>query len=120
MSSSNIPKFSRARTVNITCTTSAQEETVYTCPANTRTHVVLLFVKCVTNNVTVDVEWDRADSTHAHILGGKNMSAGEYIQFSDSYIVFEPGDALTITATGSSPHVDVFATVEEFFVPVGG
>ena len=82
--------------------------------------MVLLFVKCVNNNVTVDVQWDRADSTHAHILGGKNMSAGEYIQLSDGYIVLEPGDAIKVTVTGSTPHVDLFATVEEFFVPVGG
>jgi hypothetical protein len=79
----------------------------------------LLFVSNVSGNVTVDVEWNRADGSHIHILGGKNMTAGEYLQLSDGYIVFEAGDVLNVTATGSTPHVDVFATVEEFFVPVG-
>jgi len=34
-------------------------------------------------------------------------------------MVMEPGDTLTITADGTTPHVDAMATVEEFFVIPG-
>jgi hypothetical protein len=44
------------------------------------------------------------------------MGNGEFIQFSDGFIVFEPGDALTVTPSSqAAPHIDTFATVEEFF-----
>ena len=35
-------------------------------------------------------------------------------------LVLEPGDKLEVTATGSTPRVDAFCTVEEIFIPVGG
>jgi hypothetical protein len=68
----------------------------------------------------VNIEWNRADGSHVHIIGGKNISAADFIQWSGAYIVFEPGDTLTFIPSGANdPHVDVMATVEEFFVPVG-
>jgi len=68
----------------------------------------------------VDIEWVRTDGSHLHILGGKNISSSEFIQWSGGYIVFEPGDTLIFTPSGSNdPHVDVLATVEEFFILAG-
>jgi len=68
----------------------------------------------------VDVEFNRADGSHVHILGSKNISASEFVQWSGAYIVIEPGDTITFIPSGNnSPHVDVMATVEEFFLPVG-
>jgi hypothetical protein len=90
---------------------------LYTCPANCRTKVVLLYIKNVGGTVTPSIEWNRADSSHAHILGAKNMSTGEFIQWSDGYIVLEPGDEIVVIADGTTPHVDAFCTVEEFFMP---
>lgn len=119
MSSFNIPKNSRSTTVTVECDTDGQQEILYTCPPNTRSHMSLLFLSNVSGSTTVDVEWNRADGAHVHILGGKNLSAGDFLQLSEGYIVFEAGDVLNVTATGSTPHVDVLATVEEFFVPVG-
>jgi hypothetical protein len=77
----------------------------------------LLFVKNTSGGTcTVDIEWDRADGSSAFILGAKNLSNGEFIQFSDGFIVFEPGDAMKVTPSNQgSPNIDTFATVEEFF-----
>ena len=77
--------------------------------------------------VTVDVQFNRSSASqaalgvdaHAHILGGKNMSTGDYIQFLGAVMVLEAGDTVTITADGSTPHVDAIATLEEFFVTPG-
>ena len=77
--------------------------------------------------VTVDVEFNRSSATQTdlggdasvHILGGKNMSAGDYIQFLGAVMVLEPGDTVTVTADGTTPTVDVIATVEEFFLVPG-
>ena len=121
MSSINSLKSTRPRTVNATGLVRDQEETLYTCPANCRAHMNLLYITN-TGGATTDVtiEWDRADGTHAHILGGKNLDSSDFIQWSGGYIVFEPGDKIVFTPTGNNdPHVDVLATVEEFFIPVG-
>lgn len=108
---------SRARTVNVECTTEDQEETLYTCPANCRSFMSLLYITNISGGTcTVDIEFNRADSTHMHILGSKNMSNGEFIQWSDAYIVLEPTETITVTPSSQgSPHIDVMATVEEFF-----
>jgi hypothetical protein len=83
----------------------------------------------ITNSGTaasdINVEWYRASQTETHnILAGKNLSVGEYIQWSDAFIVLEEGDQIKFTPSatggGASPHIDCFCTVEEFFIPVGG
>jgi hypothetical protein len=78
----------------------------------------LLYVVNANGNTTIDIEWQRADGSHMHILGGKNTVLGDFIQWSDAYIVFEPGDRIEIIASGNaSPHIDVMCTVEEYFLP---
>jgi hypothetical protein len=121
VSNINSPKSTRPRTVNATGLVRDQEETVYVCPNNCRAHMVLLYITNTGGATTdVDIEWNRADGSHVHIAGSKNLSASEFVQWSGSYIVFEPGDTLTFIPSGNNnPHVDVMATVEEFFVPVG-
>ena len=123
MSSGNIFTHSRMKTVNVECYVDGQEETLYTCPANCRAHVSMLFTVNTGGNVTVNIEFERASATqtnlgvdpHMHILGGKNMTTGEFIQFTGGEMIMEPGDSITVTADGSTPHVDTMATVEEFF-----
>ena len=117
----NSIKNSRPRTVNATGLVEDQEETLYVCPPNCRSHMNLLYITNTgSTSADVDVEWNRADGSHVHILGGKNISSSEFIQWSGAYIVFEAGDTLTFIPSGSNdPHVDAFATVEEFFQPVG-
>ena len=129
----NTSKNSRFRTVNVQADTDGNEETVYKCPSNCRSMVELLFIKNVSSsNVTVDIELNRNDSVtdngtgqgnaaHMHILGDKNMATGEFIQFSDGFLVLEPEDTITMSATGTGTiHVDTMVTVEEFFLPSGG
>lgn len=107
----------RAKTYNVTCTVSGQVYTLYTCPDNCRARMNLLYISNSDGTTTANVEWERADGTHVHILGGKNLSSGEFIQWSDAYIVFEPGDSMTVTAVAGSPHLDAMCTVEEYFSP---
>jgi hypothetical protein len=129
----NTNKNSRFRTVNAQANTTATEVTAYKCPANCRGMVELLYVSNVsTGNASVDLELNRVDTTtdngtgqanasHMHILGSKNMATGDFIQFADGFIVLEPNDTITMTATGAGTiHVDAMVTVEEFFLPVGG
>ncbi len=108
---------SRPRTVNAECTVENAEVTLYTCPANCRALMSLLYVTNISGGTcTVDIEFNRADATHMHILGSKNMANGEFIQWSDAYIVLEPTETITvIPSSQASPHIDVMATVEEFF-----
>lgn len=111
----------REKSVIIACTTDAQRETLYECPANCRARVPLVFITNVNGTVSIAFEWYRAeDTTHYYIISGKNLSTGEFIQLSDSYLVLEPGDKLEVTPTGSTPQVDALCTVEEIFIPVGG
>jgi len=118
----NTAKSVRTRTVNASGEVKDQEEVLYTCPNNCRSHMTLLYVTNVGGATTdVSIDWYRADSSVVHILGAKNISSSEYIQWSGAYIVFEPGDEMRFTPTGNNnPDVSVLATVEEFFIPVGG
>jgi len=116
-----IVKSTRKITSTVSCTVEDQEEVLYTCPANCRAEMSLLFFSNANGNTTVDVNWYRQNGTeHIHIVGGKNMVGGEFVQFSDGVIVFETGDYMTIMASGNAtPHIDALGTVEEMFVPVG-
>jgi hypothetical protein len=110
--------LNRAKTYNVACLVEDQEYTLYTCPDNCRTHMVLLYIVNTNGNTTIDVEWNRADGSHVHLLGGKNITSGDFIQISDSYIVLEAGDVVAATASSNaSPHIDVMCTVEEYFLP---
>jgi hypothetical protein len=118
---------SRKITVNVECDTDGVEETLYTCPSNCRAHASMMHVVNTGGNVSVDVALNRSIATqtklsvdaHAHILGGKNMTTGEYIQFTGGEMVMEPGDTINVTADGSTPHVDAMMTIEEFFGVTG-
>lgn len=111
----------REKSEIISCTVDGQRETLYTCPPNCRARVPLVYLVNANGTVTITFEWYRAaDTTHYYIISGKNLSTGETIQLSDSYIVLEPGDKLEVTPDGTTPIVDALCTVEEIFIPVGG
>ena len=118
-----IARDSRTRSVIIACTTDDQVETVYTCPSNAKAHMSLLFItNASANDTDIEVKWYRAEDTTSYfILGSKNLGTGEFIQFSDAFIVLEAGDQITVepsnTSGGGNPIIDVFCTVEEFFLP---
>jgi hypothetical protein len=118
-----IARDSRTRSQIIACTTDDEVETVYTCPANAKAHMSLLFItNASANDTDIEVKWYRAEDTTSYfILGSKDLGTGEFIQFSDAFIVLEAGDYITVepsnTAGGGTPIIDVFCTVEEFFLP---
>ena len=113
--------------------------TMYTCPANCRAEVSMLHVVNAGGNTTVDAYWYIApeniplsQSSHhdystwivsgyrSRILGGKNMTSGEYILLTGATLVLEPGDRLEIKpSANASPHIDARCTVIETFNPVG-
>ena len=117
----SITKASRMLTYSTSCTVEDEDVVLYTCPANCRAMMSLLFLSNANGNTDVTVEWYREGGTkHVHILGGKNIVSGEFLQFDSATIVFEPGDYMQITPSGNStPHIDALCTVEEIFVPVG-
>lgn len=105
----------RATSKVISCTT-AGEHTLYTCPSNCRAKIPLVFFTNANGSNTVSLLWYRKqDNYDYYIIGGKNMSFGEYVQLSDGYIVMEPEDRLIIEL-GSSGLVDALCTAEETFI----
>ena len=122
-----IAKNSRTKSEIIAISTDDTPVTLYTCPANSKAHMDLLFITNASNNASdVNVQWYRASlATSFFIIGGKNLTTGEFLQFNGSaFIVLESGDYITIETTSTAgsgvPNTDAFCTVEEFFNPVGG
>jgi hypothetical protein len=87
----------------------------------------LLFItNASANDTDVRIDWYRASKDEDFfILGSRNIGTAEFIQFDGgAFIVLEAGDIISATAlntqNGNDPRIDIFCTVEEFFVPVGG
>jgi hypothetical protein len=98
----------------IACTTAATH-VLYSCPLNCRSKIPLVFFTNAGGNNTVSLKWYRkAVNATYFIIGGKNMSTGEFVQLSQSYIVLDPEDRLEIVL-GSSGTVDALCTAEELF-----
>jgi len=120
-----IQQKTRTKSSIVDVTTDGTAVTVYSCPLNAKSHMNLLFITNAGSNASdISIDWYRASQTTTYaILGGKNLSAGEYIQFSHSFIVLESGDTISITTSNTAgagiPDVHCFCTVEEFFIPVG-
>jgi len=122
-----IAKLSRTKSEIIAVSTDDSPVTLYTCPANAKAHMSLLFITNASSNASdVNVVWYRASkSTSYFIIGGKNLTQGEFLQFDGgAFIVLEEGDYVTVETTDTAgsgvPDTDAFCTVEEFFIPVGG
>jgi hypothetical protein len=99
----------------IACTT-AGTHILYTCPLNCRAKIPLVFFTNANGTNTVSLKWYRKqDDFSYYIVGGKNLSLGEFVQLSDAYIVLEPEDRLEIIL-GSSGNVDALCTAEEMFI----
>ena len=119
-----IARDSRTRSEIVAVSTDDSPVTIYTCPANCKAHMNLLFFTNASANASdVNVQWYRASKTTSYfIIGGKNLAQGEFVQFDGgAFIVLEPGDYITIettnTAGSGTPDMDAFCTVEEFFLP---
>ena len=120
-----IAKNSRTKSEIVAISTDDVPVTLYTCPANSKSHMNLLFITNASSNASdINVQWYRASlATSFFIIGGKNLTQGEFIKFDGSFIVLEAGDYITIETTSTAgsgvPDTDAFCTVEEFFNPVG-
>lgn len=112
-----------ARTVSygVSCETENQLEDLYTCPANCRGEVTMLYIVNANGNTTVNCYWYDASQTESFsILGGKNMTAGETILLTGATLVLEPGDKIRVQPTANAtPNIDAMCTVTETFVPIG-
>ena len=120
-----IAKNSRTKSEIVAISTDDVPLTLYTCPANAKAHMSLLFITNASSNASdVNVQWYRASvATSFFIIGGTNLSQGEFIKIDNAFIVLEAGDYVTVETTSTAgsgvPDTDAFCTVEEFFNPVG-
>jgi len=120
-----IAKNSRTKSEIVAISTDDVPLTLYTCPANAKAHLSLLFITNASSNASdIDVQWYRASvATSFFIIGGTNLSQGEFIKIDNAFIVLEAGDYITVETTSTAgsgvPDTDAFCTVEEFFNPVG-
>lgn len=97
---------------------AAVTTTVYSCPSNFTSKVVLLFAANASNsNKTIQIEWyDHSASTAYHIVNGYVVNGYSFLKFDQSYLVLNSGDYIRVTTeVGSS--FDVTITAEEFFDP---
>ena len=106
---------------------------LYTCPANCNAEVTMLHIVNANGHTSVFAYWNIAAANvppalqatyptgySSNIIGGKNMSVGEYILLTGATLVLQPGDKLQVKSVGANPpHVDALCTVTETFVPVG-
>jgi len=98
----------------IACTTVGTH-VLYTCPLHCRSKIPLVFITNANGNNTISLKWYRKSAdTSYFIVGGKNLSLGEYVQLSQGYIVLEPEDRLEVVL-GSAGVVDALCTAEENF-----
>lgn len=111
----------REKSPIIACTVSGTIYTLYTCPANCTARVPLVFITNANGNVSVTFKIYKAFNTTSYfIIGGKNMSQGEFIQLeNETGLILDAGDKLEVIATGSTVVVDALCTVVEQFKPVG-
>jgi len=120
-----IAKNSRTKSEIVAISADDVPLTLYTCPANAKAHMSLLFITNASSNASdIDVQWYRASvATSFFIIGGTNLSQGEFIKIDNAFIVLEAGDYITVETTSTAgsgvPDTDAFCTVEEFFNPVG-
>jgi len=114
-------KPARTKSEAVSCETEDQLETLYTCPSNCRSEVTMLFVVNANGNTTINAYWYRLSLDDSFsILGGKNMTTGEYILLTGATLVLEPGDKIQLMPTGNAtPNIDAMCTVTETFIPVG-
>lgn len=112
-----------ARTISkgVICDTEDAVENLYTCPANCRAEVSLLYIVNVNGTTDAEAQWYKADTAETfRLVGGKNLSSGETVLLTGATLVLEAGDRLdAIASNNASPEMDFICTVTETFIPVG-
>lgn len=87
--------------LNLTAGTS---NTVYTVPKGCKAIATLLFLSNAGgNSKSISADWyDKSADDDIVIAGGKSVSAGEYIQFSDGRLVLDEYDEIRVTPEAAS------------------
>jgi len=114
-------KPSRVISKGVICDTEDAVEVLYTCPANCRAEVTMLFCVNANGNTTALAKWYMASTGEEYrLIGGKNLGIGEFVLLTGATLVLEPSDEIRCIASGNStPELDFMCTVTETFVPVG-
>ena len=114
-------KPARIVSKGVICDTEDQVEVLYTCPANCRGEVSMLFCVNANGNTSALAKWYRASTAEQfNLIGGKNLISGESILLTGATLVLEAGDEIRCIAEGNlSPELDFMCTVTETFIPVG-
>lgn len=96
--------------------TGAATTSVYTCPNNFVSKVVLLFINNrVNGNVSVKVEWYDASTAETYnVLTAYTIGGYGYLKLDQSYLAFEAGDIMKVV-TQSGAEIDVIVSVEEMY-----
>jgi len=121
----NVTRPSRFKSYGKHTATDGVGVLLYTCPPNTVSYMSLVFVSNATPNASdVAVVWyDNDNGDPITIVGGKNLTEGDFIQLSGSFLVLEENDTITLTADntagGNAPDIAGIVTVEEVFLPNG-
>lgn len=111
----------REKSPIVACAVSGTTYTLYTCPPNCVARVPLVFITNANGTASVEMKIYKAVNTTSYfVIGGKNLSQGEFIQLSDpTGLILETGDRIEVKATGTTVLVDALCTVIEQFKPIG-
>lgn len=89
----------------------------YICPPNCRAKVKYLRITNSGGNINVLFDVYKSSSTSRFsLLADKALTSTESVHFQEVYFVLEAGDKLEVTATGTTPSVDIISTIEEQFI----
>jgi hypothetical protein len=114
MTTAILPKL-RSVGANLTAGVST---TIYTCPNNYTTKIVLLLVSNDTSgNKTVTLEWyDNSTALTYSITSGYVLTSHNFLVFDQSYLILNSGDSIVATSEAGSS-MSALITVEEYFDP---
>jgi hypothetical protein len=94
---------------NLTTTTKI---TAYTVPSGITSSWQLLYIVNTGSTNSINVFWyDASTSTEFYVVGGKNLSTGEFLLFNGAEIVLQQGDQIRYQL-GSAGAMTVISTIE--------
>jgi hypothetical protein len=107
----------RLKTIGANLTAEVEKE-VYICPNNFTAKVDLIFVTNNTNgNESITIQWyDYTADMNYNIAPAVVISAFNFLQLSNGYLVLNSGDKLKFTSSAGSS-MSAVVSVEEYFDP---
>ena len=109
--------MARKRSIGTNLTTTTKT-TAYTVPTGISAYWQMLYIVNTGANNSISVYWyDASSNTEFYILGGKNLTTGEYILFNGAEVVLQHGDQIRYQLSGSGA-MTVISTIE-INAPIG-